>query len=77
MHCQQAGHSDTFGEQLAHAVSGGFGGHHHHVDGVRYYDFLVMDAETVGDHEGASRPQIGLDLLPVDPALKVIGNDHH
>ncbi len=31
----------------------------------------------MGDHQGAARPQVGLDLLAVDAALNVVGYDHH
>ena len=31
----------------------------------------------MGHHEGAARPEVRLDLLAVDAALDVVGNDHH
>ena len=58
-------------------MTGGLGGDHHDVHaGLRYYLFIV-DAEAVGDHQGAAGLQVGFNLLAVDATLDVVGNDHH
>ena len=77
MHRQQRGDADALHEQLAHPVAGGFGRHHHHIHIVGQHDFAVMDAEAVRHHKGAARLEVGGNLLAVDAALDMVGNDHH
>ena len=77
MHRQEAGDADAFDKEFPYPVAGGFGGDHQHIDIVRGQHFPVVDAETVGKHQGGAGAQIGGNLLAVGVALHMVGNQHH
>ena len=70
--------ADAFDEQLADAVAGRLGRDHGHVDILRRDDLAEVDIEAMREHEGLSGLQVRGDLLLVDGALMVVGDqDHH
>ena len=77
MHRQQAGDADALDKEFPHPMAGGFGGHHQHIDIIRRQHFPIVDAETVGKHQGRTGAQVGGNLLPVGVALHMVGNQHH
>ena len=77
MHRQQARDSDSLGEKLPHSVAGRFGSNHQHVHIIGRSHGAKVDAEAVGEHQGAVGPEIGRYLLPINVSLQVIRNQYH
>ena len=74
---QQSGHAGAAREDLAHPVPRRLRRHHGHIDAVRRLYRLVVDVESVGEHQSLAREQVGEDGLPVDLGLGVVGDQHH
>ena len=68
--------SESLDELLPLRISGGLGCHHDDVDVLRGDDELVGDGETVGEVEGRTLLQVGLDELLVDVGLGLVGKEH-
>ena len=77
MHGDQRGNAHAFGEQLAHAMAGGLGRDHRHIDVGRRIDLPEVNVEAVREHQRLAGGQMRRDVALIQVALHVIGNQHH
>jgi len=73
----QAGRSAAFNEDFANAMAGSLGRGHAHVNVLGGDDGLVVNIETVREHEHLAGTQVGTDLFGVQLGLGLIGNQDH
>ncbi len=74
MHCQQAGHPGSLGVGAPHQVAGAFGGHHDDVHLRRRLDDPEVNVEAVGEQQGLPRAEVAGDMLVIDVAHVLVGN---
>src|SRR5215831_8264786 len=77
MNCHQSGYADTLHEELAHSMSGRFGGDHRNIDILWRRDLLEVDVEAVGEHERFPRRHVRRDFLIVQITLEVVMYKDH
>ena len=77
MHGDQRRHAYAFGEQLAHAVAGRFGRDHGNIDVGGRLDLAEVDVESVGEHQRFAGGQMRGDVLVIQVALDMIGDQDH
>ena len=78
MNRDQAGHADTFGEQLAHAMAGRLGRDHRHVDILRAAvmkpKWMLKPCANISVLPGR---HVRRDLVVVEVGLDVVGHQDH
>src|SRR5690606_17682053 len=75
---EQARHAAAGAVGAAHEVAGALRRDHEAVDGLGRGDLVEVDVEAVGERQGVAGLEVRLDLLAVDAALYLVGQeDHH
>ena len=64
-------------ELAAHCVAGALGGDHADVVSLLGHDVAVADVEAVGEEQGRVGLEVRGDLLGVDEALHLVGDQDH
>ena len=73
----QAGYAAAFGEDLAHAMAGRFGGDQRDINVGGRLDRAEVDVEAVREHQRLARGEVRRDVLGVDVGLRLIGDQDH
>ncbi len=74
---EQTGHPGALLVGAANQMPRSLGGDHRHVDVLRGDDLAEVDVESMGEEEGVSRVEVGLDGLGVDDTHHLVRHQHH